>query len=84
MGSRDAPRWRSGIGAVAMAQPSASDPAQEQQRLARARVAAAGFGHRVEIDLGNYRDVDGQYDSAVSVEMIEAVGYRSYGTSPRL
>ncbi|PRI06357.1 class I SAM-dependent methyltransferase, partial [Mycobacterium tuberculosis] len=50
----------------------------EQQRLARQRVAAAGFGHRVEIDLCDYRDVDGQYDSVVSVEMIEAVGYRSW------
>lgn len=50
----------------------------EQQRLARQRVAAAGFGHRVEIDLCDYRDVDGQYDSVVSVEIIEAVGYRSW------
>ncbi len=28
--------------------------------------------------LSDYRDVDGQYDSVVSVEMIEAVGYRSW------
>ena len=48
----------------------------EQQRLARERVAAAGLSDRVEIDLCDYRDVDGRYDAVVSVEMVEAVGYR--------
>ncbi|OSC42654.1 class I SAM-dependent methyltransferase [Mycobacterium decipiens] len=50
----------------------------EQQQLARQRVAAAGFSDQVQIDLCDYRDVDGRYDSIVSVEMIEAVGYRSW------
>ena len=48
----------------------------EQQRLARQRVAAAGLSHLVQIDLCDYRDVTGCYDSVISVEMIEAVGYR--------
>lgn len=47
----------------------------EQQRMARQRVAAAGLSDRVDIDLCDYRDVDGVYDAVVSVEMIEAVGY---------
>jgi len=53
----------------------------EQQLLARQRVAAAGLSHLVEIDLCDYRDAardNDPYDSVVSVEMIEAVGYRSW------
>jgi cyclopropane-fatty-acyl-phospholipid synthase len=52
----------------------------EQQRLARHRVAAAGLSDRVDIDLCDYRDVDGRYDAVLSVEMIEAVGYRFWPT----
>ena len=52
----------------------------EQQRLARQRVAAAGLSDRVDIDLCDYRDVDGRYDAVLSVEMIEAVGYRFWPT----
>jgi cyclopropane-fatty-acyl-phospholipid synthase len=48
----------------------------EQQRLAQHRVAAAGLADRVDIDLCDYRDVDGRYDAVLSVEMVEAVGYR--------
>jgi cyclopropane-fatty-acyl-phospholipid synthase len=48
----------------------------EQQRLAQARVAAAGLSGRVDIELLDYRAVAGRYDAVVSVEMIEAVGYR--------
>ncbi|GAC58043.1 cyclopropane fatty acid synthase [Gordonia hirsuta DSM 44140 = NBRC 16056] len=45
-----------------------------QRELARARVAAAGLGDRVQIDLLDYRLADGEYDAVVSVEMLEAVG----------
>ncbi|BBX00635.1 SAM-dependent methyltransferase [Mycolicibacterium moriokaense] len=48
----------------------------EQQRLARQRVAEAGVSDRVEIDLCDYRDVEGRYDAVLSVEMVEAVGYQ--------
>ena len=51
----------------------------EQQELARRRIAAAGFADRVEVELCDYRDVEGQYDAIVSVEMIEAVGGRHWG-----
>ncbi len=52
----------------------------EQQRLARHRVAAAGLSDRVDIELCDYRDVYGRYDAVLSVEMIEAVGYRFWPT----
>lgn len=52
----------------------------EQQKLARERVAAAGLSDRVRIELKDYREVEGCYDAVVSVEMIEAVGYRFWPT----
>lgn len=41
---------------------------------ARKRVAAAGVADKVDIQLRDYRDIEGTWDHAVSVEMIEAVG----------
>lgn len=52
----------------------------EQQKLARQRVQAAGLSERVQIELRDYRDVQGQYDAIVSVEMIEAVGFDFWTT----
>ncbi|PXX04285.1 class I SAM-dependent methyltransferase [Mycolicibacterium moriokaense] len=52
----------------------------EQQRLARHRVAAASLSDRVDIELCDYRDVYGRYDAVLSVEMVEAVGYRFWPT----
>ncbi|MFI5510339.1 class I SAM-dependent methyltransferase [Mycobacterium sp. NPDC051804] len=52
----------------------------EQQRLAQRRVADAGFSDLVEIDLSDYRDVEGSYDAVVSIEMVEAVGYPFWPT----
>ena len=52
----------------------------EQQRMAQQRVAEAGLSDRVVIELRDYREVDGRYDAVVSVEMIEAVGYRFWPT----
>lgn len=40
------------------------------------RVAAAGLTGQVDVRLCDYRDITGQYDHAVSIEMIEAVGER--------
>ena len=48
----------------------------EQRELALERVREAGLEDLVTIDLCDYRDVQGQYDAVVSVEMIEAVGYQ--------
>ncbi|MGN6329285.1 MAG: class I SAM-dependent methyltransferase [Rhodanobacter sp.] len=47
---------------------------REQHALASKRVAAAGMGAHVKLLLEDYRDLDGQYDKLVSIEMIEAIG----------
>jgi cyclopropane-fatty-acyl-phospholipid synthase len=54
----------------------------EQQRLARERIAAAGVGDRVHVELCDYRDLTGtgEYDAVLSVEMIEAVGHQYWPT----
>ncbi|MFF6956707.1 class I SAM-dependent methyltransferase [Streptomyces sp. NPDC008317] len=48
---------------------------REQRGLALERVRAAGLQDRVEVLLRDYREVEGEYDAVVSVEMIEAVGH---------
>ena len=52
----------------------------EQAALARERAARAGMTNRVDVQLRDYRDVDGRYDAVVSVEMIEAVGTKFWPT----
>lgn len=47
---------------------------REQHRFATERVRAASLDGKIEILLSDYRDLEGQYDKLVSVEMIEAVG----------
>lgn len=49
---------------------------QEQYSWATERIARAGLQDRVEVLLCDYRDLTGQYDKLVSIEMIEAVGQR--------
>ena len=46
----------------------------EQHALASQRLEAAGLHDRVTLLLKDYRDLDGQYDKLVSIEMIEAIG----------
>lgn len=46
----------------------------EQYAFAKQRVADAGLQDRVTLLKKDYRDLDGQYDKLVSLEMIEAVG----------
>ncbi len=52
----------------------------EQFEFARARVRAAGVEDQVTVLCNDYRDLRGHYDKLVSVEMIEAVGWRDFGT----
>ncbi len=47
---------------------------EEQFRMATARVREAGLEDRITLLKQDYRDLDGQYDKLVSIEMIEAVG----------
>jgi len=47
----------------------------EQYELAWQRVVDAGLHDRVTLLLDDFRDLDGQYDKLVSIEMIEAIGH---------
>ena len=51
---------------------------QAQAELTRERVRAAGLEDRVDVQLRDYRDIDGTYDAIVSIEMLEAVGAEYY------
>jgi cyclopropane-fatty-acyl-phospholipid synthase len=53
---------------------------REQYEYARDRVHRAGLSDRVTVLMQDYRDLDGQYDKLVSVEMIEAVGHHYLDT----
>lgn len=46
----------------------------EQLAWARRRIADEGLSEFVEFRLQDYRDTDGEFDHAVSIEMLEAVG----------
>jgi cyclopropane-fatty-acyl-phospholipid synthase len=47
---------------------------QEQAELATERIKKRGLDHLAEVRITDYRDVTGEYDAIVSIEMIEAVG----------
>lgn len=49
-----------------------------QQKLGMERVAAAGLTGKVDIIIRDYRDIEGEYDKIVSIEMLEAVGHNYY------
>tara|TARA_R110002111_G_scaffold144910_2_gene211286 strand:- start:155019 stop:156332 length:1314 start_codon:yes stop_codon:yes gene_type:complete len=53
---------------------------REQYDLAVARIHAAGLADRVSVLLSDYRDLEGQFDKLVSIEMIEAVGSEYFDT----
>lgn len=49
---------------------------REQYEYTRQRIEAQGLQDRITLLLQDYRDLEGQYDKLVSIEMIEAVGHR--------
>jgi cyclopropane-fatty-acyl-phospholipid synthase len=51
-----------------------------QHAMAHERVAAAGLSDRITLLQQDYRDLTGQFDKLVSIEMIEAVGHQYYDT----
>jgi cyclopropane-fatty-acyl-phospholipid synthase len=53
---------------------------REQREYAAARVRAAGLSDRVTVLGDDYRELRGSYDKLVSIEMIEAVGWKDFGT----
>lgn len=53
---------------------------KEQHRFATDRLLASQHGNRADIQLTDYRDVEGVYDHIVSIEMFEAVGESHWPT----
>lgn len=53
---------------------------QQQHAYAAAQIAAAGLSNQISLLLQDYRDLTGQFDRLVSIEMIEAVGHRHLPT----
>lgn len=53
---------------------------RQQFELAKARVEAEGLAGQVTLLLQDYRDLQGQYDKLVSIEMIEAIGHQYQDT----
>ncbi|MCB1174276.1 MAG: class I SAM-dependent methyltransferase [Leptospiraceae bacterium] len=51
---------------------------KEQYHFARRRIEVAGLQDQIEIRLQDYRDIKGQYDKIVSIEMLEAVGHKYF------
>jgi len=49
---------------------------EAQYTEARERIDSAGLSDRITLLHKDYRDLEGTYDKLVSIEMIEAVGYR--------
>jgi cyclopropane-fatty-acyl-phospholipid synthase len=52
---------------------------REQHDYALDRIRGEGLGDRVTVLLRDYRDLRGRFDKLVSIEMIEAVGWRNFG-----
>jgi len=52
----------------------------EQHRFATQRVQKAGLADRVTVIKSDYRDIRGEFDKVVSIEMLEAVGAENLGT----
>ena len=48
---------------------------QQQYEFAQQAVRAAGLEHKITLLFSDYRDLEGSYDKAVSIEMVEAVGH---------
>jgi cyclopropane-fatty-acyl-phospholipid synthase len=53
---------------------------QEQLDFAQERMESEGLSEQVDLQLCDYRDVEGQFDRVVSVEMFEAVGKENWET----
>jgi len=51
---------------------------EKQYQLAKERVEEAGLSNKITLLLEDYRDLEGQFDKLVSIEMIEAVGYQYF------
>ena len=53
---------------------------KQQHDYAKDAIAKAGLEDRITLLQSDYRDLEGQYDKLVSIEMIEAVGHEFHDT----
>jgi cyclopropane-fatty-acyl-phospholipid synthase len=53
---------------------------EEQLVYARRKVAEAALASLIEVEFRDYRNIAGQYDKIVSIEMVEAVGAEYFAT----
>jgi cyclopropane-fatty-acyl-phospholipid synthase len=53
---------------------------KQQHDYARGAIARTGLEDRITLLQSDYRDLEGQYDKLVSIEMIEAVGHEFHDT----
>jgi len=49
---------------------------KEQFKYAKGKIESNNLQHLVEIELTDYRNLSGRFDKIVSIEMLEAVGYK--------
>ncbi len=52
----------------------------QQYQYVKKRIASLGLEHQIHLLNKDYRELDGQYDKLVSVEMIEAIGHQYFTT----
>lgn len=53
---------------------------RQQHDWAQQKVREAGLEHRITLLQEDYRDLEGQFDKLVSIEMIEAIGAEQFNT----
>jgi cyclopropane-fatty-acyl-phospholipid synthase len=53
---------------------------EAQYQLAKQKIEEAGLSEKINLLLQDYRDLEGEYDKLVSLEMIEAIGADQYET----
>jgi len=53
---------------------------QQQFDYAKSAIEAAGLQSRITLLLQDYRDLEGEFDKIVSIEMVEAVGHQFHET----
>ncbi len=53
---------------------------QQQFNYAKKRIEEEGLTDKIDLQLKDYRDIEGQYDKIVSIEMVEALGYKYFDT----
>ena len=49
---------------------------KEQYEFAKQKIAAENLSDKIDIQLTDYRDLTGQFDKIISIEMLEAVGHQ--------